>query len=63
MINKCDDCKFAKWDLDSVENALCNQNPILKIIGEDNYVTSCSAYQTTNIIKCIINWIKKPCLS
>ena len=57
--NLCNDCKFAKWDLDSVANATCNQNPICKVIEEGYYVTECTSYRTKNIIRCIVNFIKR----
>lgn len=59
MNNLCNDCKWAKWDLDSIDNAYCEQKPVYKVIGEGNYVTECSTYQIKNVIKCIINFIKK----
>ena len=58
MRNKCNDCKFAKWDMASVDNAFCEQNPIHKVFVEGNYISYCSSYQTTNIIKRIISWIE-----
>jgi hypothetical protein len=58
MDNLCDNCKFAKWDLESVANANCDQKPVFKVITENNCVKECSSYQTRNIIRCIINWVK-----
>jgi len=57
--NLCNDCIFAKWDMDSVANAYCEQNPITKVVSEGNYVIECSCYRTNNVIKCFVNWIKK----
>jgi hypothetical protein len=59
MNNLCNDCIFAKWDMDSVENAHCEQNFVTKVIGEGNYVIECSSYKTSNVIRCIVNWIKR----
>jgi hypothetical protein len=55
--NLCNDCIFAEWDYDSVANAYCDQNSV-KVVGEGNYVNECSSYQTKNIIKRIINFVK-----
>lgn len=60
MKNLCSSCKWAKWDLDSVANAYCDQLPVYK--GIDNasgYVIECSSYKSNNIISCIINFVKK----
>ena len=59
MKNLCNNCKLAKWDMDSVENAYCEQNPTFKVIGEGNYVIKCSNYKSTNVIIYIMNLIKK----
>ena len=58
MKNLCDNCKFAKWDMDSVSNAYCDQNPICKVLDKDNCVIECSSYKSNNVINCIINFIK-----
>lgn len=59
MKNLCNDCKFAKWDLESVANASCYQNPVFKVIGEGNYINECSCYKSKNMITCVINFIKR----
>jgi hypothetical protein len=58
MKNLCDTCKFAKWNLDSVDNAYCDQDCIYKVLGEGNYVKECSSYKSNNVIMCVINFIK-----
>ena len=59
MKNLCNSCKFAKWNTSSVENASCEQVPAYKVTELGNYVTECSSYQTNNVIRCFINFIKK----
>jgi hypothetical protein len=58
MKNLCNDCIFAVWDEQSVENAYCHQTPAYKVIGEGNYVNECSCYKCKNIIKNIIIFLK-----
>ena len=57
MKNLCDNCKFAKWDMDSVENAYCEQNSV-KVIVDGNYVNECSSYCSNNVFKTIFHVIK-----
>jgi len=57
--NLCNTCRFSKWDLESVANAYCDQNPTFKVIGEGNYINGCSAYKSKNVIMCVINFIKR----
>ena len=58
MENLCNSCRLAKWDLNSAENAYCEEIPSFKVIGEDNYVNSCTNYKP-HLIKVIVNLFKK----
>lgn len=40
-------------------NAYCDQNPSFKVVGEGNYVNQCSCYKSKNVIRNIINFIRK----
>jgi hypothetical protein len=59
MINLCDDCKLAKWNSESMDNATCAEKPETKVIAEGNYVIECSSYCSKNVIKCFIAFMRK----
>lgn len=58
MKNLCKTCKWAKWDLCSVERPHCTKDPEYIIFAEGNYVDECPCYQANNVITCIINFVK-----
>jgi len=55
----CKDCKFSKFIMDSVEEPLCSVEYKCVVKDEGNYVIECSAYETNNVIKNFVNWIKR----
>jgi len=60
MKNKCDDCKFANWvGLEYYENAQCNQLYKAVVLDTGNYVVCCSAYETKNIFKKFIKFLRR----
>lgn len=56
--NLCNDCKHAVWDMESVDNAYCEQIPTSKVLGEGNYVIRCSCYKSNNLFKIILDMLK-----
>ena len=45
--------------MDSVEEPLCSMEYKCVVKDEGNYVIECSAYETNNVIKNFVNWIKR----